>query len=155
MAKILDERGLKELRKSAMSLFTGPERAANHYDNEQLTEQNEEDFKNRILTSITETGTATKEINIIVGNKSQILDFGSGNHRIQRGLIKKFSLILSQPENLYTLSNLQVRCCLCHSVISYPSWYYCRKYAVNHFHYFICFDSSSPLQPSTKCYRRD
>ena len=111
---------------------------------------------NEMLRNISLGGTAEKTINpIIGGNLRHVLSTSSGSPRIQSNVLKKFALILSQPSSIDVLNPFEIRCCLCHSVISYPAWYYCRKYVINHFHYFICFDSSSPLQPSTKCYRRD
>jgi hypothetical protein len=144
----LNESEDKELRRSAMSLF-GIGMKSNSA--ETLAER----LQREILPNITSSGTVTKTINhIIGGNLSQILDFGSGSVRLQRNVIKKFNLEIGQPTGLKHLNPFQIRCSLCRSVISYPAWYYSIKYAVNHFHYFVCFDSASSSKPSTKCYRR-
>ncbi len=111
--------------------------------------------QDEILESIAKYGkTEEKEIKINT-NLNHILSFSSGAARLQTSCIRRARLILSQVEAMRDLSNLQIRCALCHKVISYPAWYYTIRYAVNHFHYFICFDKDSPSKPSVKCYRRD
>ena len=113
------------------------------------------DFADDILKNIALGGTAEKTVNpIIGGNLSHILSLSSGSPRLQTNVIKKFALILSQPSAIDILNPFEIRCCLCKSVVRYPVWYYSIKYAINHFHYFVCFDSTSPSRPSTKCYRR-
>ena len=108
-----------------------------------------------ILDSIVLTGTASIKVNHIIDkDSSHILDLGSGAARISRTALKHFQLIISQPDLINHLSPFEIRCTLCHKVISYPAWYYEVKYDINHFHYFVCFDSSSPNKPSVKCYRR-
>ena len=88
-------------------------------------------------------------------NLSLLLDKSSGRARIYSHRLKHFALVLSQPVILSALNPFEIRCCFCRAVIRYPAWYYSIKYAVNHFHYFVCFDSASPEKPSTKCYRKD
>jgi hypothetical protein len=110
-------------------------------------------LRDEILESIVKYGKA-EEIKLNI-NVDSILDKSSGSPRIQQTIRRKSVLILSQPLALSALSNLQIRCALCKRVISYPCWYYSVKYAVNHFHYFICFDSVSPSKPSLRCYRRE
>ena len=145
----------KELRKGAMALFMGKAKAAEHFDNEALNEQNLRDWQREQMDTLVATGTLDNPVKpIISGNMSHILNLSSGLPRLQTHVIKRFSLIISQPLALTTFNPFEVRCCLCRSVIRYPAWYYSIKYAVNHFHYFICFDASSPDKPSTKCYRR-
>src|SRR5438105_1951772 len=117
----------------------------------------------KMLDSISLSG-AADESNaasrpVIVGEASRdilvhILNVSSGLPRIRTDVASKFALILNQPVGLAALSNLQIRCCLCRKVITYPAWYHHIKYAVNHFHFFICFDSNSPAKPSTRCYKR-
>ena len=92
---------------------------------------------------------------IIGGNLNHILNLSSGSARLQTNVINRFKLILNQPQSISILNPFEIRCALCKRVISYPTWYYSIKYAVNHFHYFICFDSESKDKPSTRCYRRD
>jgi hypothetical protein len=113
------------------------------------------ELQKQILESITKFGKAEERTIKVNTNLSDILSFSSGSVRIQPSCIRKSKLILSQPEELSNLSNLLVRCILCKRVISYPCWYYNIKYAVNHFHYFICFDSASVKSPTAKCYRKD
>lgn len=111
----------------------------------------------KILDSIRSSGTVDTKINNIVSqgeNINHVLSLSSGSARLQTNVIKRFSLIISQPDELKRLNPFEIRCCLCHKVISYPCWYYTVKYAVNHFHYFVCFDSSSPDKPNTSCYKR-
>lgn len=111
-------------------------------------------FAEDILRNIATGGTVEKTVNPIIGsNLTQILDLGSGAARIKRNI--RFHLILSQPQALSILNPFEIRCCLCKKVISYPAWYWSIRYAVNHFHYFVCFDADSPSKPSVKCYRRD
>ena len=117
------------------------------------------DFKDEILNSISLQGAASdenKELKVIISSRSHtfsILDTSSGLPKIRSSVINKFSFILSQPLTLKALSPLSIRCCLCGRVISYPSWYYSVRYAINQFHYFICFNAS-PERPIAKCYRK-
>jgi hypothetical protein len=113
-----------------------------------------EELQRQILDSIAESGKAEVEEIKINTNLSDILNLSSGAARIQKTVERKAKLILSQPHTLCGLSNLLIRCCLCHKVISYPCWYYSIKYAVNHFHYFICFDSNDTSKPTISCYKR-
>ena len=119
-----------------------------------------EELKESILKSISLSGAATsygckhlvlesrKNLHHIAGN-------GSGKLAIYPHIAKRFVLTLSQPSKLLALNPFEIRCVLCKNVIRYPCWYYNIRYSINHFHYFVCFDSSSPEKPSTKCYRRD
>lgn len=91
---------------------------------------------------------------LIGSNPSQILNLSSGAVRIQPHALKHFALILSQPKTLAALNPFEIHCCLCNEIVNYPCWYYEVKYAVNHFHYFVCFNSSTPEKPTTRCYRR-
>src|SRR6267154_1207563 len=106
----------------------------------------DEELKKQILKSISLTGSVnpdTAVINPIIAgsnNLAMIIDSSSGKPRIHSSRSKQFTLALSQPNSLAQLNPFEIRCCLCHKVISYPAWYYSIKYAVNHFHYFICFD---------------
>lgn len=122
----------------------------------------EEKDKNEILKSISLSGSASIEYqkinNIVLGsrtNLNHIAGVSSGSLKVYPSISKRFNLILSIPSFLNVLSPFEIRCVLCKRVISYPCWYYSIKYAVNHFHYFVCFDSDSPNKVSTKCYRRD
>ena len=111
-----------------------------------------------ILKAIALTGTADIEnANSIKigGNLSHVLNLSSGSPRLQTNIISRFALILSIPSKLSAMNPFEIRCALCKRVISYPCWYYNVKYVVNQFHYFICFDSSSPSKPNTSCYRRN
>lgn len=116
----------------------------------------DEKLAKEMLANIAYAGeTATKAKPIIGGNLSHILNLSSGSPRIQTNIVSRFKLILGQPEGLLHLGRFEIRCCLCKRVISYPCWYYSIHYAVNHFHYFVCFDSESNNKPSTKCYRKE
>jgi hypothetical protein len=111
--------------------------------------------QNQMLRNIALGGTVEETVKpIIGGNLNHVLSLSSGSARLQTNVVKRFNLILSQPQAISILNPFEVRCCLCRQVISYPAWYYVVKYRVNHFHYFICFDASSPDKPSTSCYRR-
>lgn len=116
----------------------------------------DDETKKEMLNNIVFSGNTTEIRNkpIIGGNISHILNLSSGSPRIQTNVIKRFEMILSQPQSLSILNPFEIRCCLCKKVVSYPCWYYSVKYAVNHFHYFVCFDTDSIDKPSTKCYRR-
>lgn len=122
----------------------------------------DKELAEQMLKSIALTGSAEVSRAVIKpiiannngGNIKHILNLSSGSPRLHSNVINRFKLILSQPEILEALSRFEVRCCLCNRVVSYPCWYYSVKYAVNQFHYFVCFDLSSPDKPSTKCYRR-
>ena len=113
------------------------------------------DLQQLILDSIAKSGHSEPVELKVNTNINDVLSFSSGAARLQSTLLRKAKLILSKPNELNELSSFQIRCALCKRVISYPCWYYSIHYAVNHFHYFVCFDSSSPSKPSVKCYRRD
>lgn len=118
-----------------------------------------DELAKEMLRSIASSGSVTKVVHHIIANSSRglsnVLNLSSGSPRLQTNVINKFKFILSQPAELSVLNPFEIRCALCHKVISYPCWYYSIKYAVNHFHYFVCFDSDSKLKPNTKCYRRE
>lgn len=120
-----------------------------------------DEFAKEILRNILLGGSASLENaqtkHIITGasnNLGSIINTSAGLPRIRTEAVSKFTLILHQPTLIEVLNAFEIRCCLCKQVIGYPAWYWSKKYAVNHFHYFICFDSSSPLKPTTKCYKR-
>lgn len=118
----------------------------------------DEKIQNEILRNIALYGSTDKETKlvnpIIGGNLNHVLSLSSGSPRLQTNVINRFKLILSQPQSISVLNPFEIRCCLCKSVISYPCWYYVNRYAVNHFHYFICFDKNSPNKPSISCFKR-
>lgn len=100
---------------------------------------------------------ANREVNIVLGSSNNldvIITRSGGLPKIRKDAESKFQLILSTPVPLKALSPFEIRCCLCKRVISYPAWYWSKKYVVNHFHYFICFDSASNTKPTTKCFKR-
>jgi len=107
-----------------------------------------------ILDSIASSGRVEEKEIKINSNINHVLSFSSGAARIQSTFVRKAQLILSQPAILQSLSNFQIRCALCHRVISYPAWYYNIKYSVNQFHYFVCFDNLNPTKPTARCYRK-
>lgn len=107
-----------------------------------------------MLTELMEAARTAARKNIIIGSRvDAILDFNAGTPRIKRNV--KFNLILSMPDSLTELFDWhEIRCTLCDKVITYPCWYHSVKYAVNSMHYFTCFDPTSSLKPTTKCYRK-
>ena len=118
----------------------------------------DKELKDSILSSIELSGAASEEKSTIkpnIANTEQALAHittrSTGILSIKKHL--KFEMIFSQPLALKVLSNLEVRCCLCRTVISYPAWYYSIKYAVNQLHFFVCFDENSVNKPTVKCYR--
>lgn len=117
--------------------------------------------KNEVLRSIELGGASSEEnktVNVVLGsrnNLNHIAGRSSGTLKIYPSISRKFSLILSIPSALKTLTPFEIRCVMCKNVISYPCWYYSVRYNINHFHYFVCFDSGSPSLVNTKCYRRD
>lgn len=120
----------------------------------------EDEFK-LILDSISKTGSASAEsakINPIVNvNRdalNHIINFSSGLPKIRPSIASKFELELSKPVELNGFHQFEIRCCLCREVIRFPAWHYVQRFAINHFHYFVCLDKSSPLQVTAKCYRR-
>lgn len=108
-----------------------------------------------ILDSITNSGSIEHNEIKVNTNISDVLSFSSGSARLQSSAIRKARLILGKPHELVSLDNKQIKCVLCKRVISYPCWYYNIRYAVNHFHYFICFDKDSASKPTAKCYKKD
>lgn len=113
------------------------------------------DLQTEILNSIISSGDATTKVNHIIGGYlNHVLNLSSGSAKLQTNVVNRFKLIISQPAILSLLNPFEIRCSLCKRVVSYPSWYYSIKYAVNHFHYFVCFDSENPNKPTTKCYKR-
>lgn len=116
----------------------------------------DEQIKDSILRNIGLGGAASEDTGVVkqIVAKSEhlnsILNLSSGTPRIH----KQFKLILSQPQQLEALNPFEIRCCLCGRVISYPAWYLLIRYAINHIHYFVCFDKDSRNRVTAKCYRR-
>ena len=114
------------------------------------------ELADEMLRNIALGGSASETVKpIIGGHLNHILNLSSGLPRFQTNVIKRFSQIVTQPQALSVLNPYEIRCALCKRVISYPCWYYSIKYAVNHFHYFVCYDLQSIDKPSTRCYRRE
>ena len=116
--------------------------------------------KEDILKSISISGVASDEnktVQIVLASRNNlntILDSSSGLARIRTNAANKFKLLISQPLVLTGFNPFELRCVLCKKVITYPAWYLCLRYAVNEFHYFVCFDSNSPDKVTAHCYRR-
>jgi hypothetical protein len=116
-----------------------------------------------ILDSIELTGgiTSAKTVKsnpIIIGahnNIGPIMQLGSGLPKIRKDKVTEFSLILSQPLAIQSIPRHDIRCCLCQEIIYFPCWYYSIRYAVNQFHYFVCFDASNSQSVTARCYRRE
>jgi|SRR5882672_9087993 len=113
-----------------------------------------------MLRNIELGGSASEEnaeVHVVLGSRNNlvvIMDRSGGLPKIRKEAAKKFKLLLSQPSILRVMNPFEIRCCLCKSVISYPAWYFDKRYLINHFHYFICFDPSDNSKPTTKCYKR-
>lgn len=93
-------------------------------------------------------------INPIVASSNHIqsiLNLSSGLPRINNPA--KFSMIFQQPLTLAALNPLEIRCCLCRKVVSYPAWYYVAEFTVNVIHYFVCMNADGN-KVSANCYRR-
>ena len=108
--------------------------------------------KEELLNSLNESLKESSKKNVIIGGKDNldmITTMASGSLRINRTLIKKFKLILSNPLNHFERS--EIHCCLCDRVINYPCYYWSIKYAVNQFHFFVCFGNNSSKEVSVSC----
>lgn len=114
----------------------------------------DENTKSSLLKQIALSGAIDNAIEtpVINGNLNHILHRASGLPRIR--IPERFKLLLSLPQTLQGVSPFEIRCALCNRVISYPAWYHSVKYSINVFHYFVCFDATSPLKPTIACYRR-
>lgn len=110
-----------------------------------------------LLKSIELSGVADEasasEKHLINSNLHNVIDISSGKIRLRKSVAEKFNLIVGRPEGLKALSPAEIRCLYCRRVISYPGWYYKIEYAVNVFHYFVCFDGQSPDKPKFNCKR--
>lgn len=108
----------------------------------------QEDLSN-ILKNIELTGGVTNEPGkVIYVNKGldNIIDRSNGKPRISPAKVLQFNLILSQPNELNSLSPFEIRCLGCNKVISYPSWLLEVKFDKSTFFYFVCFSQISPLR---------
>jgi len=119
-----------------------------------------------ILKNISLTGKAdenSKELfdkkrHLIIESRNQLnslFDSSSGFPKIRKDAAARFNLIMTQPSEIQDIPRHDLRCCLCKSIISWPVWYWVKRYKVNQFHFFVCFDSSSPELVTAKCYRKD
>jgi hypothetical protein len=110
-------------------------------------------LKTDILAAINESGASLPENararQVINGNLSSVINRTSGQTKFNHSIVSRFKLQLSMPKILQFFNPLEIRCLLCNKVISYPCWYLDLKYTVNHFHYFVCFDSGD--KPNTNC----
>lgn len=113
-----------------------------------------------ILDSISLHGSASEETAKIIqkiANREQairLLNLSSGLPRFHSRNISKFELIVGKPEELNQIHQLNIRCCLCNELIVFPAWYYIERFNVNHIHYFVCFDVTSPMKVTARCFRR-
>lgn len=120
----------------------------------------DKDALDQILKDIALTGSASEEnrtFQVILASRSNafhLLDNSSGLPKIRPHIVNKFKFLIAQPTALQAFNPFEIRCCLCHKVISYPAWYYTLKYSVNEFHYFVCFDGLNPNRVTARCYRR-
>jgi len=120
----------------------------------------DEELKESLLRNISLTGAADNtiaKVNPIIANRDNakvILSLSSGLPKISHHYVKRFKLILTQPVSLRALNAFEIRCCLCGNVISYPAWYYKIEYAVNHFHYFICWNDTVTNVVTARCRKR-
>lgn len=120
----------------------------------------DKDTLDQILKDITNTGYSLEEnrsVNLVLASRSNlttILDSSSGLPKVKASIAKQFKLVLSIPLALQAFNPFEIRCCLCHKVIMYPAWYYMVRFAVNEFHYFICFDRHSANKVTARCYKR-
>lgn len=121
----------------------------------------EDDVRAQILRDINLTGAADSskaKIGIIIASRFQatnVITLSGGLPKVRPNIAKLFILLVGQPRLLEVMNPLEIRCCFCKRVISYPAWYWRQVYAVNQIHYFVCFDKDSPLSVNTKCYRRE
>lgn len=121
----------------------------------------DDDTIKEMLKSISLSGSADANAAVfkpVVASKAQapnILNLTSGLPRISWNYLAKFEPIIGKPTILSPLNSFEIRCCLCNKIISYPCWYYQIRYAVNWFHYFVCFNAMSPRRVTAVCYRRD
>lgn len=116
------------------------------------------DWKDEILKSIAYSGSTESSVKAMIAGRhhlANIVESSTGVMRINRSVVKKFNLILSLPSKLSSFNRIDIRCCLCNRIINYPCWYHVIKFKVNHLHFFVCFDSDSPMKPSVKCYRKE
>ncbi len=118
----------------------------------------DDELKTQILRNLELSGAADENSVVVkptvAKSPNNILSLNSGTPRISHHYVDRFKLLLSQPLALQPLNPFEIRCCLCHKVIAYPAWHYDVRYAVNWFHYFVCFDKSNGTKVTAKCYRR-
>lgn len=112
-----------------------------------------------ILDSISLTGEIDKNTAklqpLIVRTSERVINRSSGLPKIKPYIAERFKLIMAQPMSIKALNSLEIRCCLCGKVISYPCWYGSERLAMNILHYFICWDSKSAQRVNSNCYRRN
>ncbi len=153
----------RTLRRDAMALFgIGIKKSIETEEEQKKALQDR--IRRDILPSIELTGSTETIINPIIASKNNginnILDYGSGSVRLQRSIINKFKLVLIKPPGLSIFEPHDIRCYLCNRVIAFnqrPVWHYSIRYAVNHFHYFVCSNEQSLKEQkvNASCYRRD
>ena len=121
-----------------------------------------EQEKKEILDSANQDILEIARKHIIIGSQSHLANIAgktSGSLKFYPAASKAFNLILSKPSELAAFEWHEIRCCVCGSIIrQYPVWHLFIKYAVKHFHYFVCFQATPDnpeTKPSTRCYRRD
>lgn len=119
-----------------------------------------DDTKSELLRNIELVGSSDSDnasTSIVIANRSHlnlVTTKSSGTIKIIPRLVNQFQLTISCPQALRAMSPLDIRCCLCRKVITYPCWYYKVSYAVNAFHFFVCFDRNSSTKVNSKCFRR-
>ena len=118
----------------------------------------DDNLRDSLLKSIELSGgieVETSPVKILINEGLQnVIDLSSGRKRIKPIRAGQFSLILSQPSSLLSISPLEIRCLNCKRVISYPSWWLELRFDKNTFHYFVCFSEVSPNRVSLDCSKR-
>lgn len=110
-------------------------------------------LKDDILKSIELSGSVSDDSKVIKpiinGNLDRVIDKSSGRKRLRPAISNKFNVLLASPKSLSALSPFEIKCLHCGRIIQYPCWHWASEYAVNIFHYFLCYNGKD--KPGLDC----
>lgn len=110
-------------------------------------------LKDDILKSIELSGSVSEESKTIKPqinkNLDRVIDKSSGKKRLRPAIVNKFNILLTSSASLSAMNPFEIRCLNCNRIISYPCWHWASEYAVNIFHYFLCYNGKD--KPGLDC----
>ncbi len=104
-------------------------------------------LKDEILGSILMDGVSSEEnkhkTNILNPDSEYLISRANGRAVIRKTLLSHFTLLLKQ--NL-AVNPLEIRCCVCGRIVTYPVWYMVEDRTYHTIHYYVCYTGSNKAE---------